>query len=144
MKRLLAIVVLGLLWSTNAYAPITPRPPPLLSTTEIALIVFGLISCFLFYSFYKEWENKNYKYELISKEFKTKFYKKVYVLGLVLICLFPPLSRYYTTVSGVKADSFQGLMFISELGGTTQIKPFYLFIEIALITIIYLLFKKNK
>ena len=138
IKKLLAIVVLGLLWSGNAYAlAIRPKPMPMFSTGEIVLIIFGIIFTILFYSYYKEWENQNYKYELISKEFKTKFYKRVYALGLVLICSFPPVSHYY------KNESFRGLMLISELGGPMQIKLSYLFLEIALITIIFFLFRKN-
>ena len=139
MKKLLSIVVLLFLWSTKAYAPITPTPPPMFSVTEIAVIIFGIIFCVLIYSYYKNWEEQNYKSELISKEFKIKFYKRVYALSLITIVFFPPLSNYYTN-----RESFIGWDFISNLGGYTQIKISYLLLEIALITIVFLLFRKSK
>ena len=65
--------------------------------------------------------------------------KVIYIFALIMIILFPPLSNYYTT-----RESFIGWTFISNLGGTTQIKMSYLILEVALITTIFLLFRKKK
>ena len=65
--------------------------------------------------------------------------KEIYIFALIVIILFPPLSNYYTT-----REAFIGWNFISNLGGTTQIKMSYLILEIALITTIFLLFRKKK
>ncbi len=64
--------------------------------------------------------------------------KKVYAVALILIVLFPPIDRVFS--SGTR---FQGWDFITALGGRYQINITYLIIEFVLITVIYYLFR-NK
>ena len=65
--------------------------------------------------------------------------KKLYVIGLILIVLFPPINRITSA-----STRFQGWEFITGLGGRYHINIPYLIIEFILITVVYYLFRKKK
>lgn len=64
--------------------------------------------------------------------------KKLYILSLVLIVLFPPINRVPSTRA-----FFEGWHFISKLGGIYHINMSYIAIEFAIVTIAFLLFRKK-
>lgn len=64
--------------------------------------------------------------------------KKLYAISLVLIILFPPIN-FVTSIS-----QFKGWFFITKLGGFFHINIQYLIIEVALVTVLYYLFRKKS
>ena len=65
--------------------------------------------------------------------------KEIYVLTLILIILFPPMASFRTN-----REVFEGWKFISNLTLTFQIKIPYLLIEVAFVTVVFLLFRKKE
>jgi hypothetical protein len=64
--------------------------------------------------------------------------KKLYAISLVLIILFPPIN-FVTRIS-----QFKGWFFITKLGGFYHINIQYLIIEVALVKVLYYLFRKKS
>jgi len=64
--------------------------------------------------------------------------KKLYAISLVTIVLFPPIN-FVTSI-----QQFKGWFFITKLGGRYHINITYLIIEIALVTVLYYLFRKKN
>ena len=64
--------------------------------------------------------------------------KKLYILSLFLIVLFPPINRVPSTRA-----FFEGWHFISKLGGIYHINMSYIAIEFAIVTIAFLIFRKR-
>jgi len=87
-------------------------------------------------------DRKSYRAGIVTKKgFLTglKKTKEIYVLSLIMIVLFPPLVRVRTNI-----EVFEGWKFISNLEGIKQIKISYLLIELALVTVVFLLFRKKE
>ena len=64
--------------------------------------------------------------------------KKLYIISLVLIVLFPPIDR----IPGSKVW-FDGWHFISKLGGYYHVNMPYIMIEFALVTFAFFLVRKK-
>ena len=87
-------------------------------------------------------DRKSYRAGIVAKKgFLTGLEKtkEIYVLTLILIILFPPMASFRTNI-----EVFEGWKFISYLGGIKQIKISYLLIELALVTVVFLLFRKKE
>jgi hypothetical protein len=87
-------------------------------------------------------DRKSYRVGKIAKKGFLKGLEKtkeIYVLSLIMIVLFPPFIRVRTNI-----EVFEGWKFISNLGGIKQIKISYLLIELALVTVVFLLFRKKE
>ena len=65
--------------------------------------------------------------------------KKLYIISLVLIFLFPPINRVPSEKS-----FFVGWDFITKLGGIYHINVTYILIEFAIVSIAYFLFRKKS
>tara|TARA_Y100000768_G_C23761050_1_gene578599 strand:- start:350 stop:595 length:246 start_codon:yes stop_codon:yes gene_type:complete len=64
--------------------------------------------------------------------------RKLYLISLVLIILFPPINRVPSTRA-----FFEGWNFITKLGGIYHINITYISIEFAIVTVAFLLFRKK-
>ena len=87
-------------------------------------------------------DRKSYRVGKVAKKGFLKGLEKtkeIYVLTLILIILFPPMASFRTNI-----EVFEGWKFISYLGGIKQIKISYLLIELALVTVVFLLFRKKE
>ena len=87
-------------------------------------------------------DRKSYRTGIVAKKgFLTVLEKtkEIYVLSLIMIVLFPPFIRVRTNI-----EVFEGWKFISNLEGIKQIKISYLLIELALVTVVFLLFRKKE
>ena len=65
--------------------------------------------------------------------------KKLYIISLVIIFLFPPINR----VPRPNMNFFEGWHFITKLGGVYHINLTYIIIEFVIVTVIYFVLKKK-
>ena len=87
-------------------------------------------------------DRKSYRAGIVAKKgFLTGLEKtkEIYVLSLIMIILFPPMASFRTN-----REVFEGWKFISNLTLTFQIKIPYLLIEVAFVTVVFLLFRKKE
>ena len=87
-------------------------------------------------------DRKSYRTGIVAKKgFLTVLEKtkEIYVLSLIMIILFPPMASFRTN-----REVFEGWKFISNLTLTFQIKIPYLLIEVAFVTVVFLLFRKKE
>jgi hypothetical protein len=69
--------------------------------------------------------------KVISKPFL------IYLFFIILIVLFPPMDTIF-------ANSFQGWIFINELGGLLRINMVYFLSEIGIVTLVYFAYFLSK